>query len=427
MRASKGRKRGGTTPKKCKGKESLLQDGPDADDAPGEAHGLLDDHNGAGPGLLYASVTCKAPAQLGAVMFPAIELPPPAPAAKTAAAPPAAAADNEVQVLTSAEAAAAEKKRFKFAAPYGNKYDMQLLHQLGPNADEAMANNIAYQDPVLFKSQRPGLAERWGAVAVEFAQKTGASPVPSKDNLSRRVAELIAEAKEWYSKWGHKDKEPTGNCKTTRLVNGKVVEWKWEQWMRTAMDVNKRRTAAEDKVDEVKVNSAKKKEAGAHLSMLRRQLLVTTDPKAKNKLLVAINQAQTEYLTAHVKVEEGGDSSDSEGEDEDDGLRGGGSEGGADLDELGAVAMGTAGKKRKRSTASKSNAVSELVAAGAARAEANTAALNALLADRKEDRAWKREEADRQHQRNMEIARLNAQQQLEQLKVMAEALAGARH
>ena len=355
-------------------------------------------------------------------MFPAVELPPPAPAAKTAAAPPAAAADNEVQVLTSEEAAAADKKlRFKFAASFGNKYDLQLLHQLGPNADEAMANNIAYQDPVLFKSKRPGLAERWRAVAVEFAQKTGASPVPSKDNLSRRANELIAEAKEWYSKWGHKDKEPTGNCKTTRLVNGKQVEWKWEQWMGTAMDINKRRTAADDKVDEVKVNSAKKRQAGAHLAMLRRQLQVTSDPKAKSKLLEAINEAKTEYLTAHVKVEEGGDSSDSEGEDEDDGLRGG-----AQLDEFGAVIAGTAGKKRKRSTASKSNAVSELAAAGAARAEANTAVLTALLADRKEDRAWRREEADRQHQRNMEIARENAQQQLEQLKALAAALAGPR-
>jgi hypothetical protein len=52
--------------------------------------------------------------------------------------------------------------------------------------------------------------------------------------------------------------------------------------------------------------------------------------------------------------------------------------------------------------------------------------LTALLADRKEDRAWKREEADRQHQRNMEIARMNAQQQLEQLKALAAALAGPR-
>jgi hypothetical protein len=47
MRAAKGRKGGGATPKKGKGKESLLQDGPDADDAPGEAPGVLEDHNGA--------------------------------------------------------------------------------------------------------------------------------------------------------------------------------------------------------------------------------------------------------------------------------------------------------------------------------------------------------------------------------------------
>ena len=367
--------------------------------------------------MLSAFVASYAPTELSAVTFPAVEDEAPAPVAKPAAARPSVPTDEDVRVLTSAEAAAADKKRFKFAAPYGNKYDMQLLHQLGPNADEAMANNIAYQDPVLFKSKRPGLAERWRAVAVEFAQKTGASPVPSKDNLSRRMAELIAEAKEWYSKWGHKDKEPTGNCKTTRLVNGKVVEWKWEQWMGTAMDIYKRRTAAEEKVDEVKVSSAKKKEVGVRISLLRRQLQVATSAEVRADIAKAISELQTEFMIANVKsrvkMEEGAEGGGAIG-DGDDGLCGAGSEDDAEVDELG-VALepsNMAAKKRKRSGSSRSTQVDDIVAQAAAQRAQGEAMRKALQEEKEADRKWQSEE--RAKDRALE---------LEKTKVMMETFA----
>ena len=408
---------GGATAKGSKGKKSLPQDGPDKGEADGGAPGLQDTIDGAGLGMLSAFVASYAPTELSAVTFPAVEDEAPAPAAKPAAARPSVPTDEDVRVLTSAEAAAAEKKRFKFAAPYGNKYDMQLLHQLGPNADEAMANNIAYQDPVLFKSQRPGLAERWRAVAVEFAQKTGASPVPSKDNLSRRMAELIAEAKEWYSKWGHKDKEPTGNCKTTRLVNGKVVEWKWEQWMGTAMDILKRRTAAEEKVDEVKVSSAKKKEVGVRIALLRRQKQVATSAAARAEIAKAISELETEFMIANVKsrvkMEEGAEGGGAIG-DQDDGLCGAGSEDDAEVDELGvALEPGDmAAKKRKRSGSSRSTQVDDIVAQAAAHRAQGEAMRKALQEEKEADRKWQSEE--RAKDRALE---------LEKTKVMMETFA----
>ena len=406
-------KGGGATAKSSKGKKSLLQDGPGKGEADGGPPGLLEDIDGAGPGLLSAFVASYAPTELSAVMCPPVEDEAPAPAAKPAAAAPGVPTDTEVQELTPAEAAAAEKKRFKFSGPYGGKDDIQLLYQLGPHADEAMANDIAFQDPILYKNKRPGVAERWAAVAVVFARKTGAAKVPGKDVLSRRVTEVIEEAREWYKSWGKKDQAPTGNSKTTRLVNGKVEEWPWQPWMGTAMDIYKRRTAAEEKVDEIKVNSAKKREAGAHLALLRRQLQVATSTDAKAKLLTAINQAKTDYLTTHVKVEEGIESDDEEGDDDADGLRGGGLEGGADVDELGRVAPSDmAAKKRKRS-GSRSTQVDDIVAQAAAQRAQGEAMQKALREEREAERQWQSEE--RAKDRALE---------LEKTKVMMETFAG---
>lgn len=71
LRTPKKAKGGVATAKSSKGKKSLLQDGPGKGEADGGPPGLMEDIDGAGPGLLSAFVASHAPTELSAVTFPA--------------------------------------------------------------------------------------------------------------------------------------------------------------------------------------------------------------------------------------------------------------------------------------------------------------------------------------------------------------------
>jgi len=172
------------------------------------------------------------------------------------------------------------------------------------------------------------------------------------------------------------------------VEDGKVVDWPYQAWMWTALQIHKRRQAKEDQVEKIKQDSAQKIKLGAKMAQLERDIQIETDPGKMREMreeLASLQRERKRSLLPAVK-REGEDEDEAEDEDED-GRAG----------NLG-LPRAEPRKKQKTEQAATTSALADMAAAAR---EANTTTqdlVKAMLADKAEQRKHDAEQkaADRE-------------------------------